>query len=207
MSGNLQTRIHNGIICRNSFWLNLSLVLYFECAPVRKPDEAPLPWSTRLCIASGVAQALAYLHHDCTPPIFHYNLTARNVLIDVDLEAKLSDIGLFQFAPASRAKALAAVAKSGYAAPEYLDIWGMPEKVDVYSFGILLLELLTGKKPRDFVQLSEKSDLATWVCVGYLPLIGQSIVCTFASGGRVGDYQLLSFDSMVLSVQSLNPKP
>jgi serine/threonine protein kinase len=99
------------------------------------------------------------------------------------------------------------VAKSGYAAPEYLDIWGMPEKVDVYSFGILLLELLTGKKPRDFVQLSEQSDLATWVCVGYFPLIGQSIVSTYASGGRVGDYQLLSFDSMVLSVQSLNPKP
>jgi len=178
-------------------------VLYFECAPVRKPDEAPLPWSTRLCIASGVAQALAYLHHDCTPPIFHYNLTARNILIDVDLEAKLSDIGLFQFAPASRAKALAAVAKSGYAAPEYLDIWGMPEKFDVYSFGILLLELLTGKKPRDFVQLSEQSDLATWVCVGYLPVNCLYLCKWWQSWGLS---QLLSFDSMVLSVQSLNPK-
>lgn len=170
---------------------------------MRKPDEAPLPWSTRLCIASGVAQALAYLHHDCTPPIFHYNLTARNILINVDLEAKLSDIGLFQFAPASRAKALAAVAKSGYAAPEYLDIWGMPEKFDVYSFGILLLELLTGKKPRDFVQLSEQSDLATWVCVGYLTINCLYLCKWWQSWGLS---QLLSFDSMVLSVQSLNPK-
>lgn len=162
----------NCLVLRTDVKYKKSTFLVYDYVPngslevalhVRKPDEAPLPWSTRLSIASGVAQALAYLHHDCTPPIFHYNLTARNVLIDVDLEAKLSDIGLFQFAPASRAKALAAVAKSGYAAPEYLDIWGMPEKVDVYSFGILLLELLTGKKPRDFVQLSEQSDLATWV--------------------------------------------
>ncbi len=129
-----------------------------------KASQTALAWSVRLQIALGIAQALNYLHHECSPCIVHQNVTSRNVLIDDNMDAKLTDIGLLQFARTCRSKVVvASLVRSGYAAPEFAQAGSMSEKIDVYSFGVMLLELLTGRKPADFLQKPEANTLPDWV--------------------------------------------
>lgn len=128
-----------------------------------KASQTALAWSVRLQIALGIAQALNYLHHECSPCIVHQNVTSRNVLIDDNMDAKLTDIGLLQFARTCRSKVVvASLVRSGYAAPEFAQPGSMSEKIDVYSFGVMLLELLTGRKPADFLQKPEANTLPDW---------------------------------------------
>lgn len=110
----------------------------------RGPGRTPLDWTTRLKIAAGAARGVAFIHNSCKAlKLVHGNIKSTNVLIDKAGNACVSDFGLCSFAPSSAPDPKS----NGYRAPESLDGRRLTQKADVYSFGVLLLELLTGKCP------------------------------------------------------------
>ncbi|XP_022860131.1 probable leucine-rich repeat receptor-like protein kinase At2g33170, partial [Olea europaea var. sylvestris] len=125
-------------------------------------ESCDLDWPTRFSIALGAAEGLAYLHHDCRPKIIHRDIKPNNILLDDKFEAHVGDFGLAKVIDMPQSKSMSAVAGSyGYIAPEYAYTMKVTEKCDIYSYGVVLLELLTGKMP---VQpLEQGGDLVTWV--------------------------------------------
>ncbi|PIN03790.1 Serine/threonine protein kinase [Handroanthus impetiginosus] len=124
-----------------------------------------LDWPIRFKIALDAAEGLSYLHHDCVPPIVHRDVKSNNILLDEDFGAKISDFGVAKVVKAANrgVESMSVIAGScGYIAPEYAYTLRVNEKSDIYSFGIVILELITGKSPID-PEFGEK-DLATWVC-------------------------------------------
>ncbi|XP_019451330.1 PREDICTED: LRR receptor-like serine/threonine-protein kinase ERL1 [Lupinus angustifolius] len=114
------------------------------------PSKVKLDWETRLKIAVGAAEGLAYLHHDCNPRIVHRDVKSSNILLDENFEAHLSDFGTAKCISTTRTHTSTYVLGTiGYIDPEYARTSRLNEKSDVYSFGIVLLELLTGKKAVD----------------------------------------------------------
>ncbi|XP_040379680.1 LRR receptor-like serine/threonine-protein kinase RGI1 [Oryza brachyantha] len=112
---------------------------------------AQLEWDVRYRIVLGAAQGLAYLHHDCVPPIVHRDIKANNILIGLDFEAYIADFGLAKLVDdGDFGRSSNTVAGSyGYIAPEYGYMMKITEKSDVYSYGVVVLEVLTGKQPID----------------------------------------------------------
>jgi hypothetical protein len=105
-----------------------------------------LVWSRRFRIAIGMARGLAYLHHDLRPPVLHLNVSSTNVLLDESFEPKLSDFGMIKLLPIL--DAYAAKRTRVYAAPELAGASPrVTAKCDVYSYGMVLLELVTGRHP------------------------------------------------------------
>lgn len=123
-----------------------------------------LDWATRHKIALGAARGIAYLHHDCVPHIIHRDIKSSNILLDQNMEARVSDFGLATLMEPDQTHVSTVVAGTfGYLAPEYFDTGKATTKGDVYSFGIVLLELLTGKRPTDESFVEEGTKLVTWV--------------------------------------------
>ncbi|KAJ8541534.1 hypothetical protein K7X08_002350 [Anisodus acutangulus] len=124
-----------------------------------------LDWDARFNIILGAAQGLAYLHHDCIPPIVHRDIKANNILVGPQFEAFLADFGLAKLlntsSDTSRASTIIA-GSYGYIAPEYGYSLRITEKSDVYSYGIVLLEVLTGMEPTDS-RIPEGAHIVTWV--------------------------------------------
>ncbi|KAG0454548.1 hypothetical protein HPP92_023840 [Vanilla planifolia] len=120
--------------------------------------EGILDWPTRYKIALDAAEGLCYLHHDCAPPIVHRDVKSNNILLDADFRAKVADFGVAKVVEGS----MSVIAGScGYIAPEYAYTLRVNEKSDIYSFGVVILELVTGKLPVD-AEFGEK-DLVKWV--------------------------------------------
>ncbi|XP_073042538.1 LRR receptor-like serine/threonine-protein kinase ERECTA isoform X1 [Primulina eburnea] len=109
-----------------------------------------LDWDTRLRIATGAAQGLTYLHHDCSPRIIHRDVKSSNILLDKDYEAHLTDFGIAKSLCTIKTHTSTYIMGTiGYIDPEYARTSRLTEKSDVYSYGIVLLELLTGRKAVD----------------------------------------------------------
>lgn len=144
-------------------WLHGDYVLRARhpMARVRPVQRVPLDWPTRLIVAVGAAQGLCYMHHECSPPIIHRDVKTSNILLDSEFRAKVADFGLARMlARAGEPNTMSAVAGSfGYMAPEYAYTRKVNEKVDVFGFGVVLLELTTGKKANDG---GEQGSLAEW---------------------------------------------
>jgi serine/threonine protein kinase len=126
---------------------------------IRGGREKCLDWQTRLKIAAGAAQALAYLQN-CEPRIIHRDVKASNILLDTNFEAKVGDFGLAKILDSSKTHITTFLAGTrAYIAPEYSKSLRLTVKCDVYSFGVLLLELVTGKDP----SRGRSFNLVAWV--------------------------------------------
>ncbi|KAF8655748.1 hypothetical protein HU200_060905 [Digitaria exilis] len=127
-----------------------------------------LDWPTRHRVAMGVAQGLAYLHHDLMFPIVHRDIKSSNILLDADFEPKVADFGiakvLQQVAGGDHrdASTTTIAGTYGYLAPEYAYSSKATTKCDVYSFGVVLMELATGRKPIE-PEFGETRDIVHWV--------------------------------------------
>ncbi|CAN1785214.1 Proline-rich receptor-like protein kinase PERK1 [Linum perenne] len=123
-----------------------------------------MDWETRLRIAIGSAKGLAYLHEDCDPKILHRDIKAANILVDQNFEAKVSDFGLARsYSDASVTHVSTQVVGTvGYLAPEYASSGKVTEKSDVYSYGVVLLELITGRPPICFSESVSRTSLVEW---------------------------------------------
>ncbi|XP_042506155.1 proline-rich receptor-like protein kinase PERK1 [Macadamia integrifolia] len=122
-----------------------------------------MDWSTRLKIALGAAKGLAYLHEDCSPKIIHRDIKAANILLDFKFEAKVADFGLAKFSSDANTHVSTRVMGTfGYLAPEYAASGKLTDKSDVFSFGVMLLEFITGHRPVSSTHTFVDDSLVDW---------------------------------------------
>ncbi|KAL9428401.1 hypothetical protein AB3S75_030402 [Citrus x aurantiifolia] len=134
---------------------------------LHKEIYKPLSWGIRLHIALGIARALHYLHSQFFPPVSHCNIKAANILLDEELLPLICDSGLAVLRPLTsnsvKLKASEiAISNAGYIAPEHWEPGSDNTKIDIYAFGVLLLELLTGKTPVDGSRPRQEQSLVKW---------------------------------------------
>ncbi|ONK67150.1 uncharacterized protein A4U43_C06F16490 [Asparagus officinalis] len=122
-----------------------------------------MDWPIRLKIALGSAKGLAYLHEDCHPKIIHRDIKAANILLDFNFEAKVADFGLAKIASDTNTHVSTRVMGTfGYLAPEYASSGKLTDRSDVFSYGVMLLELITGKRPVDSNHSFMDDSLVDW---------------------------------------------
>ncbi|KAE8730214.1 Protein NSP-INTERACTING KINASE 1 [Hibiscus syriacus] len=127
-----------------------------------------LDWSRRKRIALGTARGLVYLHEQCDQRIIHRDVKAANILLDEDFEAVVGDFGLAKLLDHRDSHVTTTVRGTvGHIAPEYLSTGQSSEKTDVFGFGILLLELITGNFDR--IELEEMVQISL-LCTQFNPL-------------------------------------
>ncbi|KAF7109988.1 hypothetical protein CFC21_110157 [Triticum aestivum] len=125
----------------------------------QRHQEAPLDWKTRLRIITDVARGLAYLHSDCRETIVHLDIKPQNILLDEQFTAKVSDFGLAKLIDREQGSVMTRLRGTpGYLAPEWLTSV-INEKVDVYSFGIVIMEIICGRSNLDYSQPEESRHL------------------------------------------------
>ncbi|XP_024173003.1 probable serine/threonine-protein kinase PBL21 isoform X2 [Rosa chinensis] len=129
-----------------------------------KPDQEPLCWDTRIKIAVGAARGLEYLHCKANPPVIYRDLKSANILLDDHFNPKLSDFGLAKLGPVGDNTHVSTrvMGTYGYCAPEYAMSGKLTLKSDIYSFGVVMLELITGKKAIDNTMKQGEQNLVAW---------------------------------------------
>ncbi|KAL5166570.1 MDIS1-interacting receptor like kinase 2 [Glycine soja] len=120
---------------------------------ILKDDEQAIAfdWDPRINAIKGVANALSYMHHDCSPPIVHRDISSKNIVLDLEYVAHVSDFGAARLLNPNSTNWTSFVGTFGYAAPELAYTMEVNQKCDVYSFGVLALEILLGEHPGDFI--------------------------------------------------------
>ncbi|KAK9700248.1 hypothetical protein RND81_08G226600 [Saponaria officinalis] len=125
---------------------------------------ASLSWSVRYKVAVGIAEAIAYLHNGTDRCIVHRDIKPSNILLSSKKRPKLCDFGLATWTPAPSIPFLCKTVKGtfGYLAPEYFQHGKVSDKTDVYAFGVVLLELMTGRKPIESSRMPGEENLVQW---------------------------------------------
>ncbi|KAL6618984.1 hypothetical protein ACP70R_034123 [Stipagrostis hirtigluma subsp. patula] len=128
------------------------------------PNSQPLSWHTRMKIAVGAARGIEYLHEIANPPVIYRDLKASNILLDGSFNAKLSDFGLAKLGPVGDKSHVSTrvMGTYGYCAPEYAMTGKLTKMSDIYSFGVVLLELITGRRAIDTTKPTREQILVHW---------------------------------------------
>ncbi|KAF5465200.1 hypothetical protein F2P56_015227 [Juglans regia] len=152
----------NLIKLKGYYWAPQKQLLVSEFAPngslqsklhERLPSVPPLSWAERFKILLGTAKGLAHLHHSFRPPIIHYNIKPSNILLDENHNPKISDFGLARLLTELEKHIISNRFQSalGYVAPELAcQSLRVNEKCDIYGFGVMILEVVTGKRPVEY---------------------------------------------------------
>ncbi|KAJ0972232.1 hypothetical protein J5N97_020191 [Dioscorea zingiberensis] len=174
-------------------------------------EKAVMEWPMRLRISIGAARGLAWLHHSCNPRILHRNISSKCILLDEDYEPKISNFGLARLMNPIDTHLSTFVngefGDLGYVAPEYTRTLVATPKGDIYSFGVVLLELVTGEKPTQVSNAPEnfKGSLVEWIA--YLSensLLPNAIDASLIGKGY--DTELLQFLKVACSCVLSAPK-
>lgn len=165
---------HRNLVSLHGFCVNGNeRLLVYECMSQgtlghhlfnwRDDGKSPLTWTTRLTIALDVARGMEYLHSLAQKCFIHRDLKPSNILLGDDMRAKVSDFGLVKSAPDGKLSLETRLAGTfGYLAPEYAATGRVTTKVDVFAFGVILMELITGHKALDDTQPEDRCHLVTW---------------------------------------------
>ncbi|KAH7365308.1 hypothetical protein KP509_18G020000 [Ceratopteris richardii] len=157
---------------------------YFE-------HNSVLPWITRLRIILNAAEGLSYLHEGCSPQIIHRDIKSSNILLNAQMEAKISDFGISrnQLISGTGSLPTAVMGTPGYVDPEYIGSLKMTEQIDVYSFGVLLFEIVSGRPPIFESPPSKQTiSITNWV----KPLIPRGIIDDIVDPSLQGQYNVES---------------
>ncbi|XP_073286643.1 probable receptor-like serine/threonine-protein kinase At4g34500 [Primulina huaijiensis] len=137
---------------------NLEQWLHGEVGPI-----SPLTWEIRMKIASGTARGLAYLHEGLEPKVVHRDVKSSNILLDKRWNSKVSDFGLAKLLESDKTHVTTRVMGTfGYVSPDYASTGMLNEANDVYSYGVLLMEIITGRSPVDYSRPPGEMNLIDW---------------------------------------------
>ncbi|PRQ49462.1 putative protein kinase RLK-Pelle-RLCK-VI family [Rosa chinensis] len=161
-----------------------------------KKDGNSFGWKDRYNVALGVAEALNYLHNGCEEPVIHKDVKSSNILLSDDFEPQLSDFGLASLASTSTHIDCTDVAGTfGYLAPEYFMHGKVSDKIDVYAFGVVLLELLSGRQPIYSKCAKDQESLVMWA----KPILKGGEVAQLLDPSLGSDYDHDQIERMVLA--------
>ncbi|XP_022754281.1 receptor-like serine/threonine-protein kinase At3g01300 [Durio zibethinus] len=126
--------------------------------------KSVLPWVVRFKVATAIAEALTYLHNECSPSVIHRDVKSSNILLSDGFQPQLSDFGLAIRGPMDSTYMIESnvVGTFGYIAPEYFMEGRVSDKTDVYSFGVVLLELVSGRRPISSKALQGQESFIEW---------------------------------------------
>ncbi|CAN4084293.1 unnamed protein product [Withania somnifera] len=180
--------IENGFYLVFKFYRNGTL-----SSALHGKSNKPLEWRMRYKIALGIARGLHYLHKCCKHRIIHRDIKASNVLLGQDYEPRISDFGLAKWLPNkwTHHAVIPIEGTFGYLAPEYFMHGIVDEKTDVYAFGVLLLEIITGRRPVD----SSRQNLLLWAT----PLMESGKLIELADPKLEGEFDMDELHKIVLT--------
>lgn len=132
------------------------------CQHLHRDRGSGLPWPVRLTIATETAKAIAYLHFEMNPPIYHRDIKSSNILLDYNYKSKVADFGLSRLGMTESSHiSTAPQGTPGYLDPQYHQNFHLSDRSDVYSFGVVLVEIITALKVVDFSRGQNEVNLAS----------------------------------------------
>ncbi|KAJ7006560.1 receptor-like serine/threonine-protein kinase [Populus alba x Populus x berolinensis] len=203
----ITTLNHKNIISLSGFCFeDKNLLLVYDFLPRgsleenlygNKKDPLTFGWNERYKVALGVAEALDYLHSCSAQPVIHRDVKSSNILLSDDFEPQLSDFGLAKWAPTSSSHIICTdvAGTFGYLAPEYFMYGKVNKKIDVYAFGVVLLELLSGKKPISNDLPKGQESLVMWA----KPILNGGKISQLLDSSLGDSYDLDQMERMVLA--------
>nr|GME17781.1 MDIS1-interacting receptor like kinase 2-like [Ipomoea batatas] len=172
-------------------------------AQILSDDEKALHfgWLERINVVKAVAKALSYMHHDCSPPIVHRDISSNNILFDSEREAHISDFGTAKFLSLDSTSWSTIAGTMGYIAPEFAYTTEVNCKCDVYSFGVVTLEMIIGKHPGDLITCLSSSSISTMDGMLFSDLLDSRV----STQKRYNAQQLVLVAK--IAVSCINPNP